>query len=214
MPRGGAWLVLTAGGPFANPGPRRSATEALADAGQVQRWDGSGWVPVADVAAHLSTSEENRYVAVEVPPLDPGEYRVLLEGAGGPQDGRFWVTDVAPPPPDVRVLEEVHESDVDLASIADGAAPNPVFRATVDPARRVLEVGTVGELGCPVRPTALVPHPDDPAALVVTVDDAEGCGGSTGITYVIAFPLGWPAGAEPRLEVRSAAGHVLATSVP
>lgn len=73
--------------------------EVLAPSAQVQRWDGTGWVDVADV----SVQERATDLGVEwgspvaLPALDEGSYRLVRQRADGPAPwGVFTVTPGAP----------------------------------------------------------------------------------------------------------------------
>ncbi|QGG95075.1 hypothetical protein [Actinomarinicola tropica] len=97
VPTGGATVLLSALVPPDDGGNLSAEDIEAAVAGMdeevsLERWEGEGWVPVAQLPL-VAVPEGLGARAVEVPPLDPGAYRLVREGPGGPHVGNLWVVD-------------------------------------------------------------------------------------------------------------------------
>jgi hypothetical protein len=96
VPSGGAELHLY---PLIPPGPDGSlsredvldAIRGVSDVARLEHWDGSGWVPVPAGEVELREADADLTLLADVPPLAPGEYRLVREGPDGPHVGHFWV---------------------------------------------------------------------------------------------------------------------------
>ena len=92
---------------FSSADAVREATDELGTVVTVERWEDGAWARVAELQAELrDPADTNEGVVLQVPALDPGEYRVVRSGADGVQTGRFWVDAEIPPAPEPEGCEE------------------------------------------------------------------------------------------------------------
>lgn len=98
IPTGGATVTLHPLIPAPTSGSQSSsdveaAIEGLAETAEVERWDGGGWVHVAEVSLKPPAIGESSIGRSAIIPerLDPGAYRLVRAGPAGRHTGSFWV---------------------------------------------------------------------------------------------------------------------------
>lgn len=70
-----------------------AAVEGLTETARVERWDGDGWVRVAELSLEAPGPDESPLGRSAIIPegLDPGAYRLVRTGPVEPHAGNFWV---------------------------------------------------------------------------------------------------------------------------
>jgi hypothetical protein len=67
------------------------ATRGLSETARIARWDGSSWTAVQNVVLQR-TGDVDFDRSAQLPPLPPGEYRLVRAGQDMPHAGSFWVS--------------------------------------------------------------------------------------------------------------------------
>lgn len=200
-----------------------AVVEDLGTTASVERWDGSAWGQVADIALEPPSGEQTYFEMLgAVPDLEPGSYRLVRSGPGGEHTGNFWVAgagerpvDAAGPEThDAAVLEEHLGLPPQLDLVADVE-----YAGAVHLESRTITVLTTGSSSCPSRPTRIdssgdgllivyIGEPGPPSDRECTADDQP-------ITYTLAFPDGYEPTEPPIVDLRwRSTGELISTTQP